>query len=880
MFDFLLRNLVKALLWLRYRVRVRGLDEIAARGRRGILFLPNHPALIDPVIVSTYLNRTFHPRPLADADQVNRPFIRWLAARLRVLPIPDLTKYGPAVREQMAAAIGRCRDALAQGDNLLMYPSGHIYRGRLEDLRGNSGVETLLRELPDVRVVLVRTTGLWGSRFSMAAGDVPHVGQVLRFGLRKLLANLLFFGPRREVLIELAEPADLPRSAARAELNEFLERFYNASAPPNTYVPYTLWEGGGPREMPEPRFAAAAGDLSAVPAGVRQRVTEFVKKLAKVDALRDEDKLAQDLGLDSLARAELLVWLGEEFGFQSADVDSLLTVGDVLLAACGQSIQSRIAPLGSISQKWFEAGRTPRRMQAAAGATVAEAFLNAARAAPGRAVVADQLGGVKTYRDLVTALLVLRPIVAGLPGQSVAIMLPASVTADVLYLAALFAGKTPVMMNWTTGVRNMQHALELTGAERILTARGLVDRVQAQGTDLSPLRSRLVLLEEVGASISRWTKLGAFLRSWIDWSPLTRAQIPPTAAVLLTSGSETLPKAVPLTHANILTNIRCVLDLIELRAADAMLGFLPPFHSFGLTVTTIAPLVSGLRCVYHANPTETWMLARLIDAYDATLLVGTPTFLAGLLRTAAPEQLTSLRFIVTGAEKCPERVYEALGKAVPGAVILEGYGVTECSPIVAANLPGHVRHGTIGRVLPIFEYAIIDVDSGQRVRRGEAGMLLVRGPCVFDGYLGRDVASPFVEFEGKSWYRTGDLVVEDADGVLTFRGRLKRFVKLGGEMISLPAIEAVLEKHYALETDDGPVLAVEATADENHPELVLFTKRPIDRQEANRRIRDAGLSPLHNVARVERVDALPLLGTGKTDYRALQARLREAASKA
>jgi long-chain-fatty-acid--[acyl-carrier-protein] ligase len=154
---------------------------------------------------------------------------------------------------------------------------------------------------------------------------------------------------------------------------------------------------------------------------------------------------------------------------------------------------------------------------------------------------------------------------------------------------------------------------------------------------------------------------------------------------------------------------------------------------------------------------------------------------------------------------------------------------------------------------------------------GEVGMLLVRGPSVFGGYLGAEVASPFVDFEKKSWYRTGDLVSEDAHGVLTFRGRLKRFVKLGGEMISLPAIEAVLERQYVTDRDEGPVLAVDAAASDDRAEIILYTARDIDRQTANRHIRDAGLSALHNVSRVVRLDQIPVLGTGKTDYRALRA---------
>ncbi len=192
------------------------------------------------------------------------------------------------------------------------------------------------------------------------------------------------------------------------------------------------------------------------------------------------------------------------------------------------------------------------------------------------------------------------------------------------------------------------------------------------------------------------------------------------------------------------------------------------------------------------------------------------------------------------------------------------------TPIVAANDENDPRPSTIGRILPSIEYAIVDEAMSRRVDRGVIGMLLVRGPSVFDGYLGSEVESPFVEFDSRQWYRTGDLVSEDGDGVLTFRGRLKRFVKLAGEMISLPAVEAVLEQRYAADSDEGPVLAVEAASEAGRPELVLFTTLDLDRQTVNGQIRQAGLSPLHNISRVIRLEQMPILGTGKTDYRALK----------
>jgi len=491
-------------------------------------------------------------------------------------------------------------------------------------------------------------------------------------------------------------------------------------------------------------------------------------------------------------------------------------------------------------------------------------------------VLADQTGGVKTYRDVITAIMVLKPIFETLEGSHVGLMLPASGGASILYLALLFAGKTPVLVNWTAGARSMGYGLDLVGVKHVVTVSTLVNRLDAQGVDLGAVKDRLLLLDEVGKKITLPTKLAAAFRARFNWVSLLAAKAPETAAVLFTSGSESLPKAVPLSHGNILANIRDSAQALNFREDERVMGCLPPFHAFGLTTTTILPLLVGLRVVYHPNPTEGRMLARLIEAYHATLLVGTPTFLGGILRMAEDRHLESLRIVVSGAEKCPEQIYATLAKRWPKTTVLEGYGITECSPVVSVNREDDPRTGTIGKPLLSVEWAIVDLDSGRRVEPGQPGMLLVRGPSIFSGYLNPDVESPFETFEGRQWYRTGDLVYQDR-GVLVFSGRLKRFVKLGGEMVSLPAIEEALSRRFQGEEETEPLLAVESSAEELNPDLILFSVSGIARDEANAAIRAAGLSSLHNIRVVRQVDQIPTLGTGKTDYRALKALLAETA---
>ena len=256
-----------------------------------------------------------------------------------------------------------------------------------------------------------------------------------------------------------------------------------------------------------------------------------------------------------------------------------------------------------------------------------------------------------------------------------------------------------------------------------------------------------------------------------------------------------------------------------------------------------------------------------VDSYLADM-----GFFGGILRQAEDRHLESLRTVVSGAEKCPEQVYATLARRWPGTVVLEGYGITECSPVVSVNREDDPRPGSIGRPLRSLEWAIVDLEQGRRVEPGQAGMLLVRGPSIFSGYLNPEVESPFETFEGLSWYRTGDLVRQDR-GVLVFAGRLKRFVKLGGEMVSLPAIEEVLAHRFQGDEETEPFLAVEASEAELNPDLILFSVSGILRDEANAAIRAAGLSALHSIRVVRQVEQIPTLGTGKTDYRALRALL-------
>jgi long-chain-fatty-acid--[acyl-carrier-protein] ligase len=508
------------------------------------------------------------------------------------------------------------------------------------------------------------------------------------------------------------------------------------------------------------------------------------------------------------------------------------------------------------------------------GDTVAEAFVNRALACRRDVVCADDRSGILTYERLLVGALILSRRLAKLPAPNVGLLLPSSVGCDVALMAIYLAGKVPVVLNWTTGPAYLSHAAQTMNLSHIITSKLVVDRlgVKIEGP-------ALFFLEEFRATVGKLEQLTTLLR--VRFLPESiRRQVPrpdpdSPAVVLFTSGSEKAPKAVPLTHRNLFANQRSCFAFLGVTRGNSVLGFLPPFHSFGLSLTGLVPLLTGVRVVRHPDPTDAAGLARKIGLYKPTLLLGTPTFMSYILERAEPGELASLRLVVVGAEKCPETVFDRFAEDAPNAKVLEGYGITECSPVVSVNPPDDNRPGTVGKPLPGVEACVIDLDTNAIVPPGQRGMLLIAGPTVFPGYIDYDGPSPFVQRDGKRWYMTGDLVEMDADGYIHFCGRLKRFIKSGGEMISLPALEEPFAQRYP-PTKDGPRVAVEGVElDGGGRRIVLFSTEPITLRVANEILLSEGFHGVMRLDEVHQVENLPVLGTGKTDYKVLRAQLLE-----
>ncbi|MGE0433836.1 MAG: AMP-binding protein [Planctomycetota bacterium] len=870
--------LLRWMLWVRYRIRVEGMENIP-RGLTRTLVLPNHPGYIDPAIVYSRFWGKLTPRPMVFGPTFRNPFLFWLKPLLDPVLIPELDSHSQKARELAKGAIGESIKALQAGSNMIIYPSGRLYRQGHEYLGSTRGISDILQAVPDAQIILVRTRGIWGSQFSFAqTGELPNLTKCLIKGILTAFANLLLFTPRRRVTlqVEMLDRAKLP-GLEKERLNPFLEEWYNrpGSEEP-TWVPYHFLFGA--RSFNWPKLGSR---LEVNPKDIKPETKDAVREMI-ASALNQDDldaselrpeRTLEDLGLDSLDRMELSLQIEQRFQFHGETVPTTVLETWALAQGLMEGATPEPPP-----PAWFRKPdhySDPTTTKPLLAPTLGEAFVARALSQKKDVAVADSLAGTVTYERLLVGALLMASRFRKIAAPNVGLMLPASVASDIAFFGIHLAGKLPVLLNWTTGPANLAHAATSTGLTHVVTSRKFLDRsgVTVDGPEM-------ILLEDLRQEFSGLEKIRTLLRVKLLGGGI-RASVPKPAAtspavVLFTSGSEKAPKAVPLTHDNIVSNLTSAVTAFGVHRGDSALGFLPAFHSFGLTVMTLMPILCGARVVHHPDPTDAATLARKIATWRPTIMCSTPTFLGFILDRASADDVSSLRLCVVGAEKCPDRLFEQYAGLTGNADLLEGYGITECSPGVSANTPGQSRRGTLGKPLPGVEVIIVDPDTHEPVGDGERGMLLVHGPNVFPGYMAYEGASPFVQHAGKDWYRTGDLGRFDEDGYLHFLGRLKRFVKAGGEMISLPALEEPLAAKYPPD-ENGPRVAVEGLESESGTQIVLFSAvEELSLRDANAILAEHGFRGVMRLHDLRRVDTIPVLGTGKTDYKQLRALIEDA----
>jgi len=510
--------------------------------------------------------------------------------------------------------------------------------------------------------------------------------------------------------------------------------------------------------------------------------------------------------------------------------------------------------------------------------TLPRSFVHTARRHPWRFAMADgQTPRLNFFTVLARTLFLARRLRTHWRGQEmVGILLPPSIPGALVNLAALLMGKVPVNLNYTASNETLAACATQCNLKTIVSARAFLERVHIQ----PPVET--IFLEDLARKPKRTERVASVLAALLlPARALTRfvggERVPgldDLATIIFSSGSTGEPKGVMLTHYNVASNVEQLDQVFLLRPDDRIMGILPFFHSFGFTATLCLPAAVGVGVVFHPNPLDSRVIGALVNKYAVTMLLATPTFLNAYLRRCTPEEFGSLRFVMAGAEKLPERIAVAFEDHF-GIRPLEGYGCTECSPVVTVNTIDFraasfrqvgAKRGSIGHPLPGITVKIIDSETHEPLGVDTPGLLLVRGPNVMQGYLNRPEKTAEVLRDG--WYNTGDIATVDEDGFLRVTDRLSRFSKIGGEMVPHIKVE---EKLQELAGASEQMFVVTAVPDEKKGErlIVLHTLSDEQLEECLAGLAKSDLPALWRPRHDQfvRIEKLPYLGTGKLDLR-------------
>ena len=469
--------------------------------------------------------------------------------------------------------------------------------------------------------------------------------------------------------------------------------------------------------------------------------------------------------------------------------------------------------------------------------------------------------------------------------QNIGLLLPTSSPGIITNMAVLLLNKTVVNLNYTASLQSLLAAVEKAEISDLYTSRRFIKKLEQRGADLNELLARVQVhyIEDLKDAIGMFSKLALLVSTIVLPARVLyalfgrRTGIDQPAAILFSSGSEGEPKGVVLSHRNIMANIRQVSDVLDVREEDTLMATLPLFHAFGLTITGLMPLVEGIPVIFHPDPTDALTIAKAIAKHQATVYCSTSTFLRLFNRNQRihPLMLESLRVVVSGAERLNPEVRDAF-KLKFNKEIYEGYGTTETTPVASVNIPDRIgqwdwkvqqgnKPGTVGMPLPGGSFRIVNPDTLETLPTGEDGLILFGGSQVMLGYLNdpEKTADVIIQLDDKRWYKTGDKGHLDQDGFLTIVDRYSRFAKIGGEMISLGAIEGAIGKVLP---ENIEILTTALPDGKKGEKVILLMAGDIDQDEMKGLIEQSGLHPLMGPAELIHVEAIPKLGSGKNDF--------------
>lgn len=880
---------------LRYKVKYKGLREVFKKtGGNGILFLADITTELDPLLMLLGLFPALNIKTLISKDLYNLHWIKVLDLRLGAISVPPYLKVGGTYQAtRIDQKIAEIREGLLQGEHYLVFPTGQLKITEF-DQSGSKLAYELLKDNPGCKVMLIKIHGMKGSAFShrVLGLDFKPV-ESLWACFKTVLKNGIFFMPRRKVVIEFAPPPeDFPYQADKQAMNAYLQAYYNGPFDPGRYgmkapvkgcylVPHFFWQ----KEVElKPHIPAKTElTLADVSDEIKEDVLAEIAKLSKkpVSTLSFEQNLFMDLELSSLDVTELLVFLEEKYS-KKADFEHLKTIEDVVLTAAGRVKKYVVAKEVAVNAELWAKDQSPRELGYPEADTIIETFLKICDR-QGNALACADYSFLMSYNRMKSLIVGLAKEFQALEGKNVGVLMASSQMMNIIVLALMLAHKVPVMINWTLGNRHLEEVIDKAEIKAILTMGFFLKMITYP---LSPkVQSCLLSFEEIReAATTHEKRKGLNLtRESADkilkhfHSSAVKGKDP--AVILFTSGTEKSPKGVPLSSENLLSNQKAAIQGLEFTKEDVVFGLLPSFHVFGFSITNILPLLYGVRVVYHANPLDMKAALDMIPRWKITIVCTTPTFLKVLLALGNKELFKNVRLFIVGAEKTPKELFQAVADLGTGAKLIEGYGITECSPIVTLNKLNEEPNG-VGYPLEGVELLIVDPESKKPLSQGQKGLILVHGPSVFYGYLGSE-KDPFLHIHNKKWYVTGDLGFINAEGALQLSGRLTRSIKLGAEMISLAAVEEALESGFKdIAHDPKKPLKLAVMGKENEQgamKLILCCNYELSLERANAILKEAGFSNLFRLEEVKLIDPFPVFATGKVNYPEVERALRKEA---
>ena len=843
------------------------------------LIFPAHVALMDPIILFCFLREKWKISPLMTEYYYNIPILKYFFRIIWAISVTDLTKNKQKSLDTKQI-IWQVINFLQEWNNVLIYPQWSLARQWFQSIVGKKTAFYATQQAPkDTKILTVNIRWLRGSRSSWAwNGNRPKLSVFTLKGLLFTLSNFLFFVPKRTVEIDIQDQTSRLHKSAEKWIdifNQELEKIYNFQWEEEiSYLSGLFWYNTTKYHKPPKKISGSLSDFRKlensdywdIPGEILKKIVSTIKKIKPEykDKINQDTNLVLDCYFDSLDMAELKSVI--QSSFSSASNPPLLdikTVGDVAMMAMWKSlIIEEIKPCDRQYSKENKLIYSHIKPLIHSDSTILSLMKESFKDKKSESFCYDTIFWVQTKRDFLVKAYLIADILKKFPWERIAVMLPSLSATSLLILWCYLAKKVPVMLNRTQSQEAFSHCLKSQKIEIILTSKSFFQKVQTHWLK----KYEMTFFEELLKNISLLQKIKAVYQSYRFQLPKNISQ---TAVVLFTSWSEALPKTVELSHKNILHDLLWAAWIVGIKMNDVEICFLPPFHSFWFILWIVLPLISWTRIVFTPDPNDSRTIANLIQHTKSTFLASTPTFLNWIVQSSENDQFDSLRIAIVGAEKCPKELFTKFTKKAPQATIIEWYGITECSPIISVNplkRNAKIKRWTVWVPILWERIKILDLETNAELPANKEWMIYIYWENIFSWYVDESLESPFIEINWQQRYKTWDLWYLDKDGYLTISWRLKRFIKIAGEMISLPAIESVLSRKRK-STSWEAILAIQPQEKSDwNVELVLFTTQDIELVDINKYLRDQWTSNLVSIDAVIKIKEIPLLGTWKIDY--------------